>query len=524
MHLLPQSGVVSRHFQKTLPLLLVGALLYMAPGMAAGQSVTFADAQSTLQANGLEKPAGVAVDSADVFISDTLADRVVELPWTGTGFGRQTTVPFTGLPTGEYSFLALFALAVDSAGDLFLANSYGGNVLELPWTGSGYGPQITTPQIASPSCCSNTPFFWLAVDGAKNLFFTTGNGEVSELPWTGTGYGTPVAITDFLGPIAVDGSGDLFIAYDGITELLKTETGFGPPQTVITTNQSGPLALDSAGDLFLASDPVLEFPLTGTSYGPPISLPVDGFSGSYGLAVDGSGDVFISDTSNSRVMELQTRSVNFESVNVCGSGQTTPAPCSITLPLHFNVTASGTLGTPKVAPGDFTLAGGSTCNGPVSKGEICTVNVTFKPTALGARNGSVEITGGEGNVLATVPLSGTGVPAGTLTPPVLQVSANGNIMYFNSVAVGTSVTHSLQVFNAGTGRYAGTLTVTPSTDAQSFKVVGNSCAGGVRSAHGCWLQIEFSPVDAATIHGTLTLENNGAATATVALHGVGVPQ
>ncbi len=43
--------------------------------------------------------------------------------------------------------------------------------------------------------------------------------------------------------------------------------------------------------------------------------------------------------SNYIAVELQTHSVNFGSVNVCAPGQTTPAPCSETLALNYNVNA-----------------------------------------------------------------------------------------------------------------------------------------------------------------------------------------
>ena len=79
---------------------------------------------------------------------------------------------------------------------------------------------------------------------------------------------------------------------------------------------------------------------------------------------------------------------------------------------------SETLGTPKVLTGgapnlDFTLASGSTCTGASSAGATCTVNVTFAPLAAGTRNGSVEITDGSGNVLATTLIYGFG----QTTPP-----------------------------------------------------------------------------------------------------------
>ena len=90
--------------------------------------------------------------------------------------------------------------------------------------------------------------------------------------------------------------------------------------------------------------------------------------------------------------------VNFGNVNVCPADQTTPAPCSQTLTLNYNVAATTTFGTTNVvtqgAPNlDFTLSSGSTCTGTVSAGSSCTVNVTFAPLAPGVRMGAVQTHG-----------------------------------------------------------------------------------------------------------------------------------
>ena len=70
----------------TCALLLLGA--FSAPTHA--QSITFAGAQTTVPASGLSRPFAVAVDGAgDVFIADTYNSRVVEVP---AGGGPQTTV------------------------------------------------------------------------------------------------------------------------------------------------------------------------------------------------------------------------------------------------------------------------------------------------------------------------------------------------------------------------------------------------------------------------------------------------
>lgn len=125
------------------------------------------------------------------------------------------------------------------------------------------------------------------------------------------------------------------------------------------------------------------------------------------------------------------QAVNFGSINICPNSQATPAPCTQTLAITFNVTASGTLGTPMVLTTgidnlDFALAAGSTCTGAVASGSTCTVNVTFTPQAPGARNGAVEVFDNSGNLLASEPIFGIGVgPAVAYITGVTSTAATG---------------------------------------------------------------------------------------------------
>ncbi len=76
----PWFRVVTSIFQNPLAL-ATGVLLCLSPIAARGQSVTFAGTQTTLPASNLHSPAGAAIDSVgDVFITDTVNSRVVELP------------------------------------------------------------------------------------------------------------------------------------------------------------------------------------------------------------------------------------------------------------------------------------------------------------------------------------------------------------------------------------------------------------------------------------------------------------
>ena len=105
-----------------------------------------------------------------------------------------------------------------------------------------------------------------------------------------------------------------------------------------------------------------------------------------------------------------------------------PPPTTV----YFNVTGSGTLGTPVVltqgAPNlDFTLGTGSTCTGSVSANSTCTVNVAFTPQFPGQRLGAINLTNSSGTVIATALISGTGTgPLGTFSPGTIStVAGNG---------------------------------------------------------------------------------------------------
>ena len=419
---LPRFSSQETFFQHPLAL-LGGLLLCVLPTAAQAQSVTFAGAQTTLPAS-VFVPVGVAVDSAgDVFIDDDVPDgNLVELPRTATGYGPQTALPAGGFHNPE-------GIAVDSAGNVFIADEFNSRVVELPRTATGYGPQTTlsTNGLIGPA--------GVAVDRAGDVFIADGDyNRIVELPRTATGYGpqTTLPLGQFYATaVALDSGGNMFITdpYNFLAlELPWTGTGYGTPVTLPTSGLYFPfgIAVDSAGDVFIAdqgNNRVVELPRTVTGYGPQTTLPASGFGFARGVAVDSVGDIFITDGDNDRVLEVQTHSVNFGGVNVCAPGKTTPAPCSNSLTLNFKINADVTLGTtPNVLTGgapnlDFRLASGSTCSNAVTEGTTCTVNVTFKPKFAGSRAGAVQILDESGNVLATTLIYGTGIsPQIAFTP------------------------------------------------------------------------------------------------------------
>ncbi|HTA78263.1 MAG TPA: kelch repeat-containing protein, partial [Terracidiphilus sp.] len=115
---------------------------------------------------------------------------------------------------------------------------------------------------------------------------------------------------------------------------------------------------------------------------------------------------------------------NFGSVNVCPSGQTTPAPCSETVSLTYGVSVDTNFGTPQIltqgAAGldfHFPTPGNNTCSGTVTAGSTCVFNVTFAPLAPGLRTGAVELFNNVGGLLTTTPIYGVGQGALTAFTP-----------------------------------------------------------------------------------------------------------
>jgi hypothetical protein len=168
---------------------------------------------------------------------------------------------------------------------------------------------------------------------------------------------------------------------------------------------------DSSGNVYIAdsgNNRVLLETLSGGSYTQTTfaDATTNGLNFPEGVAVDGLGNVYISDTVNNREIRFGQQSVNFgsQAVDTASAAQT----------LNFSIAADTTVGsvavlTTGVTGLDFASVSGTTCTATTySSATTCVVNVTFKPAAAGLRIGAVVLADGSGNALAAVPLFGTG--------------------------------------------------------------------------------------------------------------------
>jgi sugar lactone lactonase YvrE len=406
--------------------LLATTLVY---GEGQGPAVAFDPGVENTVGSELLKPGGVAVDAAgNVFIADTFNNRVVKVPANG---GDQITLDSRlNLPAD---------VAVDGAGNVFIADTYNNRVVKVP-------PGCTSADCQTTVGSELNQPYGVAVDGAGNVFIADYNNnrvvkvspDGAQTTVLGNGLKLPA-------DVAVDGAGNVFIADSQNTRVLKVSPD--GTQTAVVSGLYLPIALavNAAGDLFIA-DQGTNGVLKVSPDGAQITLG-SGLSTPSGVAVDGSGNVFIGDFYNNRVVEVQrsqppalsfaatpvgnTSSDSPQSVTVENIGDGTLSLSGLTVGSNFAQIAGS--GTPADCTSSSSLAPGGRCN----------LSISFTPIATGPITGSATLTDNSLNgnpATQTITLSGTGnvqqtqtitfnpVPNQVLGAPLtLSASASSNL-------------------------------------------------------------------------------------------------
>jgi hypothetical protein len=154
-----------------------------------------------------------------------------------------------------------------------------------------------------------------------------------------------------------------------------------------------------------------------------------------------------------------------------------------------------------------------TCVGQtVAAGSSCTITVSFRPNASSARSGILTLSSNVSGGQITVALSGTGVAT------TADVTATPATISFGAVLVGaTSSAMAVTVTNTTSAAIA----ISSLTISAPFVIATNACGTtSLPAAAACALGVTFSPTEAKSYSGTLTL-NDGAGTQIVYLNGTG---
>ena len=332
-------------------------------------------AATAAQLNG---PSGVALDGAgNLYIADGGNRRIRKVSATGviTTVAGTGTVGFSGDGgAATAAQLSPFSVAVDGSGNLYIADGgnyrirkvdSSGNISTVAGTGtsgfSGDGGAATAARLRSPR--------GVAVDGSGNLYIADrsnnrirkvdSSGNISTVAGGSIGDGGAAVAARLHNPssVALDGAGNLYIADWGnqrirkvsATGVISTVAGIGTIGTggfsgdggaavAAQLNSPSSVALDGSGNLYIAdtynqrirkvdsSGNISTVAGTGTG-----GLHTGGFSGDgaaavaaqlnrpQGVALDGSGNLYIADTYNQRIRKVDS-SGNISTVAGTGTG------------------------------------------------------------------------------------------------------------------------------------------------------------------------------------------------------------
>lgn len=438
---------------------------------------------STVEVN---TPSGIAVDGAgNIYFADT-GNHVVREISAATGI--ITTIAGTGTRgfSGDRAVATSAqlhspaGLAVDPGGNVFIADS-GNNRIRVVCAGSS--------AVLGVAC------------SAGNIVTVAGAGAAGPL-----GDGAAAIAATLKGPysVALDAAGNLYIA-DSDNHRIRAVCASGagevagiacPAAGVINTvagngtnsfaGDQGPaidaelfepsgVAVDPAGNLYIADTQNFRIrkvsaggaitTIAGTgvgSYGgdngPATSA---GIYGPYGLALDGSGDLFIAEYLGNRVREIQSNLSIANFPNAVRQGSSSP-----TLNITVENDGTGMLDLTGIQAGTNSALdpAATTCTTgtPLNTDAQCIVGAVFAPASSPALTSNQPESGniGVGDQTAA------GI-AGSNSPLVIQVSGTATPVNSTSIALtsslnpssfGQSVTFSAAVTTGqGTGALTGTV-------------------------------------------------------------------
>ena len=235
----------------------------------AGHSYTLAGGPTCGAHSAIGFPTGVAVDHhGDVFIADATGQRVFvvrpggkQRPRAPVLFAGTGTAGYTGegQPAGESMLDEPTGLAVDAAGDLFIADSANCRVRVVPSSGGVLGGQLME---------------------ADHLYTVAGTGTCGS-----SARGEPATSAEIDDPVAVavDATGDLFIADRGDDDVLEVPVNAGKHYGTSIGAHDLDVIVGMGGN-----GPYLEDGLYATSEASELNDPE-------GVAVGTTGTVFITD-------------------------------------------------------------------------------------------------------------------------------------------------------------------------------------------------------------------------------------
>jgi sugar lactone lactonase YvrE len=398
----------------------------------AGVEVTY-PLDVTTTATGLQQPQAIAISGLNntVYVSDSQSGKV----YSAVGLGGAALTPVS---TGAVTLTTPLGLALDGAGNLFIADYDGAQVVEVPTT-TGLAPSVvnTGGLLQHPLA--------LAFDYVGNLYIGDAGpaginasyaepGYIVKIPVGGAPYKLTIpsnvqvvfpqalATDPYTTALLIGDAGDPSAAGGQVIQLYPNGTAGGGAFPDIP-NPSG-LAFDQAEQLYILDGTVNTITVVP---GPTSTQPVhlltfdnSGLTAASGFANSAGGQSFIianlAGPGSSNLVRLNGNRSTLAFGNVKVGSQSQPQTANVYNIGNLNMTLSSPYYTTNGANAAFSILGSTQCdNGNfLAPSWSCNIDVEFIPQYIGLTTQQL-----------TVQSNGYNGGSGVGTPPVLVLRGTG---------------------------------------------------------------------------------------------------
>jgi hypothetical protein len=284
------------------------------------------------------EPTFVAVDNGDnLYVAELGNSTIRKLTLVGTNWVSSTIAGLAGSSgsadgtNSDTRFNHPFGVAVDSGGDLYVADTGNNTIRKLAQEGTNWVSSTIAGLAGSSGSADGTNSdarfdvpIGAAVDGGGNIYVVDGNSTIRNLTLVGTnwvsstvaglagslgsadGTNTNARFNDPVG-VAVDSASNLYVADTGNNTIRKlAQEGSNWVSSTIAGLPSGPgsadgtntaarfsgptsLAVDGAGNLYVADSTIRKLTPVGGNW---VSSTIAGISGVLAVAVDTGDNVY----------------------------------------------------------------------------------------------------------------------------------------------------------------------------------------------------------------------------------------
>jgi sugar lactone lactonase YvrE len=369
-------------------------------------------AELDLALNSLSERSGIAVTSdSTLFIADSRNSTIRSVAGTSSSEpGIIRSIAGQWAPRQNVTLTDPMGVAADRAGNLYIADHDAGAVDVLI---AATGRLETLAHVVSPANIAVT------LDGAKVFVASPDSGAVFAIT-TSTHAIASVAGFAAVGAASAPASSDA-------TACPSIENGVIVAAKSRNVCPAG-LAVDGRGNLFVSdanAGQILRVDATTNK----TTVAVSGLSTPGDIAFDSKGDLFVSEQGLSRLIELPQLgdpasaislsvppvfaapcpqvSNPFTFCNVPSGGTSQQASFTLTNSSASTVTGVTVGFIPAATPGNFTVES-TGCTATLGEGQSCQINVAFTPQTTGSLTATLNVTDSNPADAATYGLAGTG--------------------------------------------------------------------------------------------------------------------